>query len=139
MKYIFLITILLTSLTLSAQTFVGQWETYDDKTNEKKGLIEISEEDGFFTAKVLETYVGPPDATCRFCKGDKKDQPIIGMKIIEGLKRDGDICEDGTILDPESGKVYKCYLELEEPNKLKVRGYVGFALLGRTQYWRRKN
>lgn len=140
MKYFFLtLTLLLATLTLSAQSITGQWETYDDKTNEKKGLIEIFEENGKYTAKVMKAYTGPPNATCRYCKGKKKDQPIIGMQIIEGLEKNGDTYEGGTILDPESGKVYKCYLELEETDKLKVRGYIGFALLGRTQYWRRKN
>ncbi len=139
MKYLsFLAAFLFLSITLTAQSIVGQWETYDDKTNEKRGLIEIFENNGEYTAKVMETYTGPEDATCRYCKGDKKDQPIIGMQIIEGLEKDGDSYEGGTILDPESGKVYKCYLELEEADKLKVRGYIGFSLLGRTQYWRRK-
>jgi len=139
MKYFFVtVTLFFFSLSLSAQTIVGQWETYDDETNEKKGLIEIFENNGVYTAKVMEAYTGPPNSTCRFCEGDKKDQPIIGMEIIEGLEKDGDTYEGGTILDPESGKIYKCYLELEEPDKLKVRGYIGFALLGRTQYWRRK-
>ncbi len=60
------------------------------------------------------------------------------MIIIEGLKKDGDEYNGGAITDPESGNVYKCYLELVENNKLKVRGYIGFSLLGRTQYWLRK-
>ncbi|MEM7660525.1 MAG: DUF2147 domain-containing protein, partial [Bacteroidota bacterium] len=46
--------------------------------------------------------------------------------------------EDGKILDPENGTVYGCNVELEETDKLKVRGYVGFSLLGRTQYWLRE-
>ena len=71
-------------------------------------------------------------------KGSKKGQKIKGLVIIEDIKKDGDEYNDGTILDPENGKEYKCYLELEEPNKLKVRGYLGFSLLGRTQYWIRK-
>lgn len=139
MKYFFFtLTLLLTTLTLSAQSILGEWETYDDKTNEKKGVIEIYENNNQYFAKVKEIFTGPADATCEHCKGDKKDQLIIGLQIIEGLKKKGDSYEGGTILDPETGKVYKCYLELEETDKLKVRGYVGFALLGRTQYWRRK-
>ncbi len=129
---------MLLTFTLSAQTILGAWETYDDKTNEKKGLIEIYENNGEYTAKVMATYTGPSDAICENCKGNKKNQPIIGMQIIEGLEKEGDSYEGGTILDPESGKVYKCYLELVEDDKLKVRGYIGFSLLGRTQYWRRK-
>jgi uncharacterized protein (DUF2147 family) len=41
----------------------------------------------------------------------------------------------GKILDPENGKTYKCSLTLEEGGqKLKVRGLIGFSLLGRTQH-----
>ena len=57
------------------------------------------------------------------------------MVIIDGLSEDGDEWNDGKILDPKTGKIYKCYISLEDENKLKVRGYIGFALLGRTQYW----
>lgn len=139
MKYLFsTFTLLFVTLTLTAQSVVGQWETYDDKTNEKKGLIEIFENNGEYTAKVIGSYTGTKDPICQNCEGDRKDQPIIGLEIIRGLEKNGGSYEGGTILDPESGKVYKCYLELEGADKLKVRGYIGFALLGRTQYWRRK-
>jgi len=138
MKYFLFLSFTIFSFTLSAQTILGQWETYDDKTNEKKGLIEIYESNGEYTAKIMATYTGPSDSICEKCKGKKKNQPIIGMQIIEGLEKKGDSYEGGTILDPESGKVYKCYLELVEDDKLKVRGFIGFSLLGRTQYWKRK-
>lgn len=59
------------------------------------------------------------------------------MEIINGLTKDGDEWQSAQILDPETGKEYKCYLILEAGNKLKVRGYIGFSLIGRTQYWTR--
>lgn len=68
---------------------------------------------------------------------DYKTGPILDIVIINGLEKDGDTWEDGTIFDPETGKVYKCYITLENKNRLKVRGYIGFSLLGRTQYWNR--
>ena len=77
------------------------------------------------------------DALCKDCSGEDKGKPIQGLVIIKGLEKDGDEYTDGKILDPSTGKLYKCYIALEEPNKLKVRGYVGFSLLGRTQYWHR--
>ena len=52
--------------------------------------------------------------------------------------KDGDEYNSGTILDPENGETYKCYLELELDNRLKVRGYIGVSLFGRTQYWSKK-
>jgi uncharacterized protein (DUF2147 family) len=60
------------------------------------------------------------------------------MDIIRGLHADGDGWAGGTILDPESGKVYRCSLSLRDGGKkLAVRGYLGIALLGRTQVWER--
>ena len=56
------------------------------------------------------------------------------MNIIENLKKAGDFFNGGTILDPENGATYKCYLRLLSKTKVKERGYLGIALLGRTQY-----
>ena len=53
------------------------------------------------------------------------------------MKKDGNEWSGGTILDPRNGKVYKSYVELVKPNKLKVRGYIGLSLFGKTTYWER--
>jgi uncharacterized protein (DUF2147 family) len=126
------------SLTANGQTIVGLWETFDDKTKEKKAVIEVYKTNNRYFAKIVENYVSEENAICDTCKGTKKGQPIIGLVIIENIKKDGDEFNGGTILDPENGKTYKCYLELIDNNKLKVRGYLGFSLFGRTQYWIRK-
>jgi len=125
-------------MTINGQSILGQWETYDDETNEKKALIEIYQTNDTYFAKIVQSYVKGTSGICEKCEGAKKDQPIAGLVIIENLEKDDDEYNGGTILDPQNGKTYKCYLELEETNKLKVRGYLGFSLLGRTQYWHRK-
>ena len=61
------------------------------------------------------------------------------MVILKDLIWEDNVWEDGTITDPKSGKVYDCYLSLEDSNTLKVRGFLGFSLLGRTQIWKRQN
>jgi uncharacterized protein (DUF2147 family) len=138
MKYTFLFTALFLGISVNAQEITGQWETYDDKTQEKKAVIEIYQTDNLYYAKIVESFVRGNDAICEKCEGAKKNQPIVGLVIIENLKEDGDEFNGGTILDPENGETYKCYLELINPNKLKVRGFLGISLFGRTQYWRRK-
>jgi len=138
MKYLYILFIATLSIATNAQGVLGQWETYDDETNEKKALIEIYKTNTGYNAKIVESYVKGTSGICDKCEGAKKDQPIKGLVIIEDLQKDDDEFNGGTILDPENGKTYKCYLQLVETNKLKVRGYLGFALLGRTQYWRRK-
>ena len=138
MKYLFLLFIMTCSVSMYGQSILGEWQTYDDETNENKALIEIYAEGDRYYAKIVESYVKGSNGICDKCEGTKKNKPIEGLVIIEGLKKDGDEFNGGSILDPENGKVYKCYIELIETNKLKVRGYIGFSLLGRTQYWRRK-
>jgi len=128
-------------MSAQTQSVLGKWKTIDDETQKPASYVEIYEEKGKFYGKVLEILKDgtEPNAICEECTDDRKNQPIVGMQIIRGLKKDRDQWNAGTILDPNNGKVYKCYLELEEPNKLKLRGYVGFSLIGRTQYWYRSS
>ena len=137
-KNILLLLITALSITANGQTIIGKWETFDDKTNEKKAIIEIYNKDNIYFAKIVETFIGPKNATCQKCKGTKKDKPIIELVIIENIRKNRNEFDGGTILDPESGVIYRCYLKLIDNNKLKVRGFVGFSIFGRTQYWRRK-
>lgn len=136
-KYIAIMAMaMLTVTSLSAQSVFGKWKTIDDNSGEAKSIVEIYEKDGKVYGKVTEILnKDRADAVCTECEGSDKGKPIKGLVIIRGLEKDGNEYNDGKILDPDNGKLYKCYIELEEPNKLKVRGYIGFAALGRTQYW----
>jgi uncharacterized protein (DUF2147 family) len=70
----------------------------------------------------------------------KRSNPIIGLVMLNGFRFDGDDeWKDGDIYDPESGKTYSSYMYLKDKNTLKVRGYVGISLLGRTETWTRTN
>ncbi len=124
--------------TFFAQDVFGTWKTIDDNTGEARSLVEIYQEDGKVYGKILE-LINPsePDPVCDKCCCEDKDQPVLGLTFIKGLEKDGDEYNGGKILDPENGKLYKCYITLEEEDKLKVRGYIGFSLLGRTQFWYR--
>ncbi|MBS3992237.1 MAG: DUF2147 domain-containing protein [Bacteroidetes bacterium] len=125
-------------MSVSAQTVFGKWKTIDDETGNEKSIVEIYQKDGKVYGKVLQVLEkGKENKVCDECKGDKKNKPVKGMVIVEGLKKDGNEYSGGTILDPKNGKEYKCYITLEDNNKLKVRGFIGFALIGRTQYWYR--
>jgi uncharacterized protein (DUF2147 family) len=77
------------------------------------------------------------DILCDLCEGNRKGQKILGMNILDGLEKDGNEWSGGTILDPRNGNVYKCCILLENPNKLKIRGYIGISLFGKTAYWER--
>jgi len=142
MKYIFLqLSLLLLTPVLQAQSPVGRWKTIDDVENKAKSIVEIFEQDGKLHGKIVEIFPDPgedPDPVCEECPGDKKNQKVVGMEILWGLEKDGNEWNGGEVLDPENGKVYDCYIELVEPDKLKLRGFIGFSLLGRTQYWYRE-
>lgn len=127
-----------TAFNLMAQDVTGKWKTIDDETGEAKSIVDIYKEDGKVYGKIVE-LINPKkkNATCTECTGKDKDKPLNGLMIIRGLEKDGDEYSDGKILDPISGKLYKCYIALEDADRLKVRGYIGFSLLGRTQYWSR--
>ena len=128
-------TLLLLMPAAFAQSPVGTWRTIDDETGKPKSHVEIYEQNGKLYGKITKLLSpSEPNPTCKKCSGAKKGKPIEGLVIIEGLKKDGDEWEDGTILDPSKGKTYDCKIWLEG-DKLKVRGYV--ALFYRTQTWQR--
>jgi uncharacterized protein (DUF2147 family) len=126
-----------------AQTPIGKWKTIDDETNKAKAIIEITKDaNGKLNGKVIALFRDPgedPDPVCDVCPGDRKGKKTIGMEILTGLKwhKGDEDWQGGDILDPDNGKIYDCYIAMESPTKLKVRGYIGFSLFGRTQYWYR--
>ncbi|PKP13602.1 MAG: DUF2147 domain-containing protein [Bacteroidetes bacterium HGW-Bacteroidetes-3] len=135
-KYLPLIFILILSFNSHSQSIIGNWKTIDDETGKERSIVEIYQVEGKIYAKIIKLLEkGEENKVCEKCKGDNKNKPLKGMVIINGLTKDGDEWNGGRILDPKTGNEYKCYLTLENPDKLKVRGYLGFALLGRTQYW----
>ena len=121
---------------------VGLWKNIDDATGKPKALIRITESDGELKGKIEKLFRAPEEdqnPKCEKCEGTLKDQPIIGMTILSGLKKDGDEYNGGQILDPANGKLYKSKLTVvEDGKKLNVRGYIGMPMLGRTQVWVRE-
>lgn len=125
-------------LSLSAQSPLGIWKTVDDNTGETRSKMELYlNDEGELEGKIHELMDADAPETCDLCPGDKKDAKLVGMVIMWGLEEDGKQWDGGRIMDPENGKTYKCYIELESEKKLKVRGYIGISALGRTQYWYR--
>ncbi len=127
---------------MEAASPLGYWKTIDDKTKKPKAIVQITQEGDQLRGKIVKLFPreGRPDnPVCDKCKGDKKDKPILGLEILWNLKKDSEIKWDsGDILDPESGSVYSAKAELQDQGmKLKVRGFLGFSLLGRTQVWER--
>ena len=127
-------------LSVHAQSPVGIWQTIDDNEGDVRTEMEIyTSDNGSIEAKVHHLFKPDAPITCDNCPGEKKDAPLIGMVIMWNLQEDEDNqWTKGRILDPAAGRTYKCYIELLDPDKIKVRGYVGFPAIGRTQFWHRK-
>jgi uncharacterized protein (DUF2147 family) len=121
-----------------SQSVLGKWKTVDDETGEAKSIVEVYEKGGKIYGKVVEILrTEHKKDVCSKCEGADKNKPILGMVIISGLKKEDSEYNGGTVLDPQNGKKYKCYITLESPDKLKLRGYIGLSIMGRTQYWTR--
>jgi uncharacterized protein (DUF2147 family) len=137
--YLTTLILLFSYLSIQAQTIVGKWKSFDDKTGELKSIVEIFEQGSKFYGKIIKTFPKPgadADPICTKCPTDDErfNKKIIGMEIVKGLTKDDDEYEDGSILDPEVGKIYRCKIWLEK-GELKVRGYLGPFY--RTQTWQR--
>lgn len=133
------------SLFADAISPVGYWRTIDDVTGKPKAIVKVSlNKNNELEGRILSVFPEPgkkQQTICTLCAGDKKNQPIVGLVFMEQLIQshgDPNHWEKGAILDPKTGKVYRCQLDLSaDNNKMKVRGFIGFALLGRTQNWER--
>ena len=120
---------LLATLAQAQASPAGLWKTIDDETKAEKSLVRLSEAGGALTGKI-EKIVDPAkqDSKCDKCTDARKDQPTLGMTIVEGVKKHADepYWDGGTILDPNNGKVYKVRLTPKDGGKvLEVRGFIG--------------
>ncbi len=125
---------------LAAQSITGQWRTIDDETNKQKSIVEVFIKGGKMYGKVLQTWdddgITPTNKNCDDCKGELHGKPVIGMQIVNGLERDGDVWKGKKgILDPGNGKFYDVKIWLESKDQLTVRGSIG--PIGRKQTWHR--
>ncbi len=138
-----IITMVISSADIFAQSSIeGQWKTKDDETGRIKSIVEITEKDGKYYGTIVELFRLPEedqDPYCDKCEDDRKDQRILGMEIVRDMEpsKKNNEWADGTILDPKKGSIYDCemWIEDDDVNTLKVRGYIWFVF--RTQEWYR--
>jgi uncharacterized protein (DUF2147 family) len=125
---------------------VGQWVVPDGSA-----VISIEENplDHSFQGTIIalqnEEFVladgmgvpGEPRLDINNPRRSDRGRPVKGLVILVGLSFDGESWSGGEIYDPVSGSTYSCRLELVNGEFLKLRGYLGISLLGRTMYWQR--
>jgi uncharacterized protein (DUF2147 family) len=122
-----------------ANSPIGLWKTYDDKTGAARAIVRIYEQNDRLFGKIESSFTAGADhRVCGLCTDERKNQPIIGLIIIRNMKRmDGEYA-GGDILDPENGSVYHCKMHVEGGTRLVLRGYIGISLIGRNQTWQRQ-
>jgi uncharacterized protein (DUF2147 family) len=123
---------------------VGRWKTVDDATGKVKSIVAIREENGKLYGTIEELFDPPvPHPTCYLCTGDLKDRPLVGLRILwdfvpDGSDQNRSQWSGGQVLDPETGKIYRASIALEDGGKrLRLHGYFLVTLLGRTEHWLR--
>jgi uncharacterized protein (DUF2147 family) len=135
-KFIYLLLSISPIVTVDAQ-ITGMWKVPDEHDGIVKSIVEIYEQDSKYYGRVAQVLDSTKHTHCENCVGELKDKPLTGMLILSGLTKTENGGIDGMVLNPGSGKSYSCYIELESPDKLKLRGYVGFPTFGKTLYWTR--
>lgn len=123
---------------------IGKWKTIDDETKLPRSIIQIWEEEGQLKGKIEKIFYQPNEEIhelCDKCPAQWHNQKKVGMTILWGFTQSSTNplqWSNGKILDPKTGKIYQCQMTLAESGtELKVRGYIGLPLLGRTQQWLR--
>lgn len=137
-------------MVLTPRTYAQTYKSTDVKgiwlNQDEDAKIEIYENGGKYFGKIvwLKTPIDPETNKPKVDKHNPdpalRNRPTLGLEILKGFTFDGkEEWKDGTIYDPKSGKTYSCYMRLENKNKLKIRGFIGVSMLGRTTYWTRSS
>ncbi|MDY0077112.1 MAG: DUF2147 domain-containing protein [Bacteroidales bacterium] len=142
LSFLFILTFSIASFGVSAQNnadrVLGKWLNEDGDAH-----IEITEQDGVFTGKLvwlkfpIDEETGKPKLDKKNPDEKLKTRPTLGLEMLTGFRYDSSNKEwtDGEIYDPKSGKTYSCYMKFEDSGRLKIRGYIGISLIGKTTYW----
>jgi uncharacterized protein (DUF2147 family) len=137
-----LMMVMLPAVAADDTSPVGLWKNIDDVTGKPKALIRITEANGELSGRIEKLFRPAnqdQNPLCDKCEGARKNQPVIGMVFMSGLKKNGKEYSGGEILDPDNGKTYKSKVSLVDGGKkLNVRGYIGVPMLGRSQTWIRE-
>ena len=142
-KLLFLCLFVATAMMGQAQVskMLGQWNTYDDKTGDMRGIVKIYEQNGTYQAEIIDLYEKDANGKFHIMKPPyaKEFEGVVGTKLFKEMKVDGDQLK-GKVYDPESQKTYHGKITYKaKTDELVLRGSLEKAgVLGRSHTWKRK-
>lgn len=127
--------------TASQSWVTGYWQTIDTKTNKPSSIIWVRAVNHVYEGSIVKIYKEDhhlPTDICTHCTGNQKNKPMLGLTIIKAMRCSAYACTDGRVLDPRDGSLYHASMALiDNGNRLKLRGYIGIPLFGKTVVWNR--
>ncbi len=127
-----LFAIVLTVVAQEADKLIGTYATEGNKAK-----VSITKQGNKYIGTIIWSVTPGikdkknPDTALR-------EKPLVGKVILKDFVHAGkEVWDKGTIYDPESGKTYSCKITRQSNGNLKVRGFIGISLLGRTSEWTR--